>query len=78
MSTTESTDIATPGRLGGVRQFLVDTRHEMEKVSWPPKPELTKATRAVVIGSLALGVMIGLVDWILTKILVNGVSALTR
>jgi preprotein translocase SecE subunit len=78
MSTTESTDIAEPGRIGAVRDFLVSTRYEMEKVSWPPKLELSKATRAVVVGSLLLGVVIGLVDWILTKILVDGVSALTR
>ena len=66
------------GKVAVVRDFLVDTRAEMEKVSWPPRPELMKATKAVVIGALMLGVVIGLVDWILQKILVDGVALLAR
>jgi preprotein translocase SecE subunit len=50
----------------------------MEKVSWPGRPELTASTRAVVIGSIVLGVTIGLVDKLLTLILINGVGALSR
>ncbi len=61
-----------------VRDFLVDTRAEMEKVSWPPREELKKATQAVVISALGLGVVIGLLDWVLQKILVDGVALLAR
>jgi preprotein translocase SecE subunit len=66
------------GKLAVARDFLIDTRHEMEKVSWPGRPELTASTRAVVIGSIVLGVTIGLVDKLLTLILINGVGALSR
>jgi len=66
------------GKLAVARDFLVDTRHEMEKVSWPGRAELTASTRAVVIGSMLLGVAIGLVDKLLTLILINGVGALSR
>jgi preprotein translocase SecE subunit len=66
------------GKLTVAKDFLVDTRHEMEKVSWPGRPELTASTRAVVIGSLVLGVTIGLIDKLLTLILINGVGALSR
>ena len=58
--------------------FLKAVRAELEKVTWPTRPELAKATRMIVILSLALGVAIGLLDWVLQKILVDGVAALAR
>ena len=70
--------VQSPGKLATMRDFLVDTRTEMEKVSWPAKPELVKATRAVIIGSIVLGLVIGFVDKLLSLILVDGVAALTR
>ncbi len=70
--------VQSPGKLATMRDFLVDTRTEMEKVSWPAKPELIKATRAVIIGSIVLGLVIGFVDKLLSLILVDGVAALVR
>lgn len=67
-----------PGKLAAMRDFLVDTRAEMDKVNWPAKPELIQSTRAVIIGALILGVAIGLVDKVLTLILVDGVAMLAR
>lgn len=66
------------GKLAQAREFVVSARAEMDKVSWPPKDELTKATRAVVLSSLVLGVVIGILDWLLQKVLVDGVAQLTR
>ena len=62
----------------GVRDFLVAVRSEMSKVSWPTQDELLKATRMVVILTLIIGVILGLVDLLLTKILIDGVAALSR
>ena len=70
--------VAGPGKLVAARDFLVDTRAEMDKVSWPPKDELIKATKAVLIAALALGLIIGLVDKLLQAILVGGVAALKQ
>jgi preprotein translocase SecE subunit len=71
-----------PGRIAGAFAqaggFLKAVRSELEKVTWPTRPELVKATRMIVILSLALGVAIGLLDWVLQKILVDGVAALAR
>jgi len=50
----------------------------MDKVSWPPKDELIKATKAVLWAALLLGVIIGLVDKILQWILIDGLAALTK
>jgi preprotein translocase SecE subunit len=69
---------ASPSRLVMARDFLVDTRAEMDKVSWPPKDELMQATKSVVLASLALGVVIGVADWILQQVLIGGVAMLTR
>ncbi|HEY3933040.1 MAG TPA: preprotein translocase subunit SecE [Gemmatimonadales bacterium] len=69
---------AGSNKLVVARDFLVDTRAEMDKVSWPPKDELIQATKSVVLASLALGVVIGLADWVLQKILIDGLALLTR
>jgi len=58
--------------------FLKAVRSELDKVTWPTRVELTKATRMIVILSIALGIAIGLLDWVLQKILVDGVAALAR
>ena len=60
------------------RDFGVSVKAEMSKVSWPTQPELIKATRMVVVLSLIIGVVLGFVDLLLTKILVDGVAALAR
>jgi preprotein translocase subunit SecE len=78
MADDATTAMEKPGKLAMVRGFLVDTRAEMDKVNWPAKPELIQSTRAVIIGALLLGVAIGLVDKLLTLILVNGVAAMAR
>ena len=69
---------AGPSKIAQVREFLEAVRAEMRKVSWPSREELIKATRMIVILSLVLGLAIGLIDWILQKILVDGVAALAR
>jgi preprotein translocase subunit SecE len=58
--------------------FLKAVRSELEKVTWPTRDELVKATRMIVILSLLLGITIGLLDYLLQAILVNGVARLAR
>jgi preprotein translocase subunit SecE len=59
-------------------EFLTAVRAELRKVTWPSRPELMKATRMIIILSIVLGVAIGLLDWVLQMILVDGVAALAR
>jgi preprotein translocase subunit SecE len=70
------------GRLTGwvdrTRLFLVGVREEMKKVTWPTRDELVKATRMIVILSLLLGITIGLMDYALQLILVEGIARLAR
>jgi preprotein translocase subunit SecE len=58
--------------------FVRAVRAELEKVTWPSRPELIKATRMIVVLSIVLGIAIGLLDWVLQKILVDGIAALAR
>jgi preprotein translocase subunit SecE len=66
------------GWFRGARDFLVNARGEMGKVSWPTRDELVKATRMVVVLSLIIGVALGLLDRLLQLILVDGIAALSR
>ena len=66
------------GALRGTRQFLLDVRTEMRKVTWPTRQELIDATRRVAIMTLVIGVVIGVLDRVLQWILVDGVAALSR
>ena len=78
MADEMTTTMDKPGKIASVRDFLVETRAEMDKVSWPAKPELIQSTRAVIIGSIILGVAIGIVDKLLQIILVDGIAMLGR
>ena len=70
------------GKLTGwvqdTRRFLFGVRDEMKKVTWPTRDELVKATRMIVLLSILLGITIGIMDFLLQAILVNGVARLAR
>jgi preprotein translocase subunit SecE len=66
------------GWVSRTRQFLVAVRDEMKKVTWPTRDELVKATRMIVVLSILLGLTIGLMDYVLQVILVDGVARLAR
>jgi preprotein translocase subunit SecE len=58
--------------------FLAAVRDELKKVTWPTRPELIKATRMIIVLSILLGLTIGLMDYLLQLILVEGVARLAR
>ena len=58
--------------------FLTSVREELKKVTWPTRPELINATRMIVILSIVLGLTIGLMDYLLQLILVDGVARFAR
>jgi preprotein translocase subunit SecE len=59
-------------------EFFRATRAEMDKVTWPTREELYKATRMILVLSIILGLLIGWMDLLLQKILVDGVALLAR
>ena len=58
--------------------FITAVRDELRKVTWPTRPELVKATRMIIVLSILLGLTIGLMDYVLQLILVEGVARLAR
>jgi len=58
--------------------FLGAVREELRKVTWPTRPELVKATRMIIVLSVLLGLTIGLMDYLLQLILVEGIARLAR
>ena len=51
-----------------IKTFLIDTKNELKKVTWPTKDELKESTRVVIVASFLLTVFIGVIDQILSRI----------
>jgi preprotein translocase subunit SecE len=52
-----------------LKTFLIDTKNELKKVTWPTKDELKESTRVVIVASFLLTVFIGVIDQILSRII---------
>ena len=59
-------------------EFARQVRQEVGKVTWPTKEELLDATKRVILMTVLIGTIIGVLDLVLKKILVDGIAALTR
>ncbi len=49
--------------------FLKEVRDELKKVVWPTRNEVIRLTAVVILVSLVVGVYLGGIDYVLTKIL---------
>lgn len=47
--------------------FLKETQDELKKVTWPKQEEIVRLTIVVIIISVAVGLFIGLLDFIFAK-----------
>ena len=50
-------------------QYVKDSRTELKKVIWPTRKQATNDTLLVIGFSLGVAVFLGLVDFVLTKLL---------
>jgi preprotein translocase subunit SecE len=61
------------GGAGGIfskaSQFLREAKTELKKVKWPTKKELLASTAVVIVLSLLIAFYLGLIDFILIKII---------
>lgn len=60
-----------PGFISISVQFLRDAKTELKKVKWPTKKELIAATIMVLVVVLILAFYLGVIDFLLIKILEN-------
>jgi len=74
---TEALERSDQSWLRRAWQFVwVDVPAEVRKVTWPTWEELKKATGVIIVFVLTLGVLIGVMDWLLQLIFVTVVSKL--
>lgn len=59
---------AVTKRAGSPVQFFRETVSELKKVAWPTREQTTNLTTIVVIVSLAVGVFLGMMDWVFTQV----------
>ena len=78
MATKEIERSGLVGKLQRTWQFLEAVNVELRKITWPTRPELMETTKRITILAVAIGVMIGIMDWVLQKILVDGIAAIAR
>lgn len=69
---TKKEETARPGRVSlidRVQRSLRDTRSELKKVTWPNREQVTRLTIVVAAASAAMGIFLGMVDYIFELIL---------
>ena len=52
-----------------IQQFTSEVILEIKRVSWPSRKEIIDATWIVLLTAIALGILIGLTDFLLSNIL---------
>ena len=62
--------------LRGVPSFWQSVRAEMAKVTWPERPDVMRATIAIIIFVLLLGLLIYVLDAVLSLLLVKLIPTL--
>lgn len=55
-------------RRGAPVQFVRDTYGELQKVVWPSRQQTTNLTTVVIVVSLAVGGLLGVIDWLFSQI----------
>lgn len=62
--------LALPARGGGAGlQFIRDTYTELKKVVWPTRQQTVNLSTLVVIASVAVGLVLGVIDWVFTELM---------
>jgi preprotein translocase subunit SecE len=49
--------------------FIGQTREELQKVTWPTRKEVVRLTMIVILSSVIVGLYLGGVDYIFTRLL---------
>jgi preprotein translocase subunit SecE len=52
-----------------IKNYLLETKVELKKVTWPKVEELKESTRVVIVATIILTFFIGIVDQVLNRII---------
>jgi preprotein translocase subunit SecE len=64
----ESERSAASSRIGQLRKQWFDTVAELKKVTWPDKETTKNLTLVVIAISVALGILLGGIDWVMQEL----------
>ncbi|MBI3316858.1 MAG: preprotein translocase subunit SecE [Candidatus Omnitrophica bacterium] len=53
----------------GIWNFIVETKQELNKVTWPSRSELLQATGVVIVTTFIMAFFIGAVDFVLSNLM---------
>jgi preprotein translocase subunit SecE len=59
------------GFAGRTVTYLREVRTELNKVTWPSWGDLRKSTVVIILFVIAIGIVIGILDWIFAKLLID-------
>ena len=65
---TETERGGTSSRIDQLRKQWLDTLAELKKVTWPDKETTKNLTLVVIAISVALGILLGGIDWVMQEI----------
>ena len=68
--------VAQESRFTRTARFLRDVRAEVRKVTWPTPEEIRKATGVIIVFVSIIGAIIGVMDWLLSRLLITGIPRL--
>ena len=72
-----ATDVVQQGRWQRTVAFVRDAFHEVRhKTTWPDVPQVRQASIAIIIFVLLIGLVIALLDLVLSGILIKGLPSL--
>lgn len=56
------------GKINDAKQFVIEARGELKKVTWPTRQQATSATWVVILLSIFIAIYLGLVDLGLSRL----------
>ena len=52
-----------------IKNYLIETKVELKKVTWPKVEELKESTRVVIVATIILTLFIGVIDLVLNRVI---------
>jgi preprotein translocase subunit SecE len=66
------------GFLQGVVAYLQEVRAEVRKITWPTRDELRRTTFVIIVFVIVIGIIIGIMDVIASKVLIDLLGRIFR
>jgi preprotein translocase subunit SecE len=66
------------GAAQGVAAYLREVRAEVRKVTWPTWPELRRTTIVIIVFVIVIGIIIGIMDVIASRVLIDLLGRIFR